>query len=88
MGNTIAEFVEKLKERLKNNQGNYNEHHSWCGNTEGGFYDTDKFDFDALMKEIDTFSEEFKSNKETPNAELTGDGRLYRPASSDQRERR
>ncbi len=70
MTNTIAKFVEQLKKRLKDNQGNYVEHNSWNRDTEGGFYDKDEFDFYALLKEIDTFSEEFKSNTETPNAEF------------------
>ena len=87
MRNTIATFVEQLKQRLADTQGNYNEHHSWCGNTEGGFYDTDEFDFDALLKEIDTFSEEFNGDTETPNVELTGAARLYRAASRERSER-
>ena len=74
MTNTIAEFIEQLKKRLKDSQGNYLEHHSMCGDTEGGFYDTDEFDFDALLKEIDTFSAEFNSDTKTPNASGTPEG--------------
>ena len=63
MTNTVSRFVEALKKRLAENKANFVSHHSWCGNTEGGFYDTDEFDFDNLMKEIDEFSAEFKSGK-------------------------
>lgn len=72
MGNTIAAFVEQLKKRLGDSQGKYNHHWSMLGDTQGGFYSADEFDFDALLKEIDTLSEEFKSNTETPNESERG----------------
>lgn len=56
----ISKFLEGLKKHLKDHQAEFNEHHSWCGDTEGGFYDQDIFDFDKLIAEIDKFSESFK----------------------------
>lgn len=56
----LKEFAEKLKEHLRENQTEFHEHHSWCGDTEGGFYDEDVFDFDKLLAEIDKFSATFK----------------------------
>lgn len=53
-----------LKQRLSDNKGNYINHWSMMGNTEGGFYSTDEFDFDNLLKEIDDFSAEFKEADE------------------------
>lgn len=60
MKDTITEFVAKLKAHLAEKKANYVEHSSWNGDTEGGFYDTDEFDFDKLCVEIDAFSESFK----------------------------
>ena len=59
----IASFVEKLKARLDQNKGNYLDHNSWIGDTESGFHSEDRFDFDALIKEIDKFSAEFVSEQ-------------------------
>lgn len=72
MRNAIAEFVEQLKKRLKDNQNNYNQHYSMWGSTDTEFDSKDEFDFDALLKEIDTFSEEFEGNTKTPNVEVRG----------------
>jgi hypothetical protein len=58
--NTIARFVKMLKAHLSDKKDNYLEHDSWLGDTESGFYSQDTFDFDALLKEIDKFSETFK----------------------------
>ena len=53
-------FIDGLKRHLGENKSNYVEHNSWLGDTESGFYSADEFDFDALLKEIDKFSESFK----------------------------
>jgi hypothetical protein len=63
MADTVSRFVEALKKRLANNKVNYVDHYSMLGTTESGFYSTDEFDFDSLMKEIDQFSAEFKAGK-------------------------
>jgi hypothetical protein len=56
----ITKFVESLKKHLEENKSKYVEHDSWCGCTESGFYETDDFDMDKLMAEIDEFSKTFK----------------------------
>lgn len=61
---TIFKFVEKLKQHLTENKNKYAEHHSWMGDTESGFYDTDEFDMDELLKQIDEFSATFKKDRE------------------------
>lgn len=63
MADTITKFVEALKKRIRDNGANYFQHHSWLGDTEGGFYDVDEFDFDALLKDIDEFSASFKKKE-------------------------
>lgn len=60
----IPDFVKCLKEHLTENQGEFVEHLSWLGDTEGGFYSEDRFDFDKLLAEIDKFSESFKSGNQ------------------------
>lgn len=58
----MKDLIEKLKEHLRNRQEMYVEHHSWCGDTEMGFYSTDDFDIDQLMKEIDVFAASFQKS--------------------------
>lgn len=60
MTNTISRFVDGLKKRLSEDKANFVYHDSMMGSTEGGFYETDEFDFDQLLKEIDKFAAEFK----------------------------
>jgi len=55
----LTKFVEQLKQRLRERKDNYVEVDPWFGSTEEGFHDIEVFDFDKLLKEIDTFSEEF-----------------------------
>lgn len=59
MSSSITKFVEGLKQRLADNKDNYLEHRSMLGDTEGGFYSTDEFEFEKLIAEIDKFSAEF-----------------------------
>jgi hypothetical protein len=56
----MKELFEKLKQRLRERESSYVEHHSMCGDTESGFHDEDIFDIDKLMAEIDEFAETFK----------------------------
>lgn len=56
---SITKFVEGLKQRLAENKDNYLEHLSMAGDTEGGFYEQDLFNFENLIAEIDKFSAEF-----------------------------
>ena len=65
MNETIQAFKDLLKKRIIDNKDNWVEHHSMCGSTEGGFYDTDEVDMDKLMKEIDDFCHEFINKKQT-----------------------
>ncbi len=53
-------ILEALKEWLADNKGKYLDHQSWLGDTEGGFYSQDTFDFKKLLEEIDAFHEQFK----------------------------
>lgn len=59
----MKDIFERLKAHLRDKQKNYVEHNSWNGDTEGGFYDTDDFDFDKLCAEIDAFAEELKKEE-------------------------
>lgn len=57
---TIQRFAAALKGHLHKNQQEFVEHLEMCGDTEGGFYDEDLFDFDKLCAEIDRFAVQFK----------------------------
>lgn len=59
----MKEMLEKLKAWLKEHQSNYHQHYDMMGDTEGGFYEQDDFDFEALMREIDAFSDSMKDKK-------------------------
>ncbi len=58
MSNTT--MLEALKKWLADRKGNYLDHQSWLGDTEGGFYSQDTFDFEKMLEEIDAFHEQFK----------------------------
>lgn len=73
MSDTLARFVDGLKARLRSEyeageRGERNKWRTpegfysideWCGSTETGFHDETYFDFDLLLKEIDTFAAGF-----------------------------
>lgn len=59
----MKDIFEKLKAHLRKKQSNYLVHNSWLGDTEGGFYSTDEFDFNKLCEEIDAFSLELKKRE-------------------------
>lgn len=52
--------IQKLKDWLLEKKANYVTHYDMMGDTEGGFYETDEFNFDDLLKEIDAFSAAMK----------------------------
>ena len=52
---TPKELLGKLRKHLIENKSNYVEHHSWLGDTEGGFYSEDEFSIGKLCDEIDNF---------------------------------
>lgn len=60
----MKELFDKLKAHLRANKDNYVDHSEWNGSTEGGFYDSDDFDIDKLMEEIDKFAAEIGKAKE------------------------
>lgn len=66
MTDTVSKFAEALKKRLKDNQKKFHQHYDMMGDTEGGFYEQDDFDFDAMLKEIDEFAAEFKAGNTSP----------------------
>jgi hypothetical protein len=55
----MKEMIEKLKQYLHQNQAKFHQHYDMAGDTETGFYEEDVFDFDAMLKQIDNFSEKF-----------------------------
>lgn len=60
----MKEFIEKLKVHLRAKRSVYVEHNSWNGDTEMGFYETDNFDIEKMMTEIDEFSASFQMKKD------------------------
>ena len=67
----MIQELEYLKKFLKRNEAKFNEHHSWLGDTESGFYSTDEFDLEKLFEQIDAFGEELRSrHKMAPPMEL------------------
>lgn len=60
MSAPISKFLDGLKKHLRDNESCFHWVDSWCGDTESGFHDEDRFDFDALLKQIDEFSASFK----------------------------
>lgn len=57
-------LIKGLKSHLFANKDKYVEHSDWNGSTEAGFYESDDFDIDKLMEEIDKFAAEFAKAKE------------------------
>lgn len=56
----VTQFKDALKAHLRKRESAFNEHHSMVGSTEGGFFSSDDFDMDALLREIDEFAATFK----------------------------
>lgn len=59
----MKEFINALKKHLVDKKDEYLFHSSMNGSTETGFYSSDDFDMDELLKQIDEFSETFKEVK-------------------------
>ena len=62
----MSDFVELLKQHLRDHKDQYIEHNSWNGNTESGFYATDDFDMGKLLAQIDAFTAWFQGPRTEP----------------------
>lgn len=62
--NTVSRFADMLKKHLAAKRETYvRTTRDWTnGNTDYGFPNIEKFDFDALCKEIDKFTQEFSKS--------------------------